>query len=339
MPISSNVSFQAQSTSQIVRLNDLRAMMDDLQRQATTQKKHDSFSGFGTDSLNLLFLRNAQTMTQGYLANIDTVTNRITSMSTAMTQMSKLGNEIVSAIGTGDISNMAALNQLAQQNLQFVQDLLNTQADGHYLFSGSDNASQPFTNESALNSNFVNQINAWLANPAPNADTTLINATDAFDASQLGLNGVGLAAAGQVTMRIDKNVDIDYTVKADQPGFKDIINALAFLANIRAPDPAAGDVATTAQFSNVLSHIGEVLSRGIRGANDENQQLAGKFNLAKNVKESHDNDLSILQKQLDNLENADPSSAIISLQALQTQLQASYQVTRIVSQMSLINFM
>lgn len=338
MTITNNVSLLAQTTSQSARLTELRATLDDLQRQATTQKKHDTFSGYGTDSLNLQLLYTTQTMTQGYLDNITTATSRMSTMSNGMAQISKLANELVSAIGTGDITDMTPINQLAQQNLQFVEDILNQQSEGHYLFAGSDTTSQPFVDHNTLNANFVSQINIWLANAAPNADATLTNATDAFTSPQLGLNA-GLAASGALTIQIDKTMDLDYTVKADQSCFKDIINSLAFLANLKLPDPAAGDVATAAQFQNVLSHISSVLSTGIQGTNDENHLLAGKFNIAKSAQENHDSVTAILQSQLDKLENVDPSTAIISLQALQTQLTASYQVTKIVSQMSLTNFM
>jgi flagellin-like hook-associated protein FlgL len=41
---------------------------------------------------------------------------------------------------------------------------------------------------------------------------------------------------------------------------------------------------------------------------------------------------------VDKIENADTTQAITELQQVQTQLQASYQVTRITSELSLVNF-
>lgn len=337
MTTSNSVSFLSQSLQQSSRLISLRSTIDTLQRQVTTQKKFENFSGFGTTAINLQRLHNTQTLTDTYLNNIATATNRMSLMNTSMSKISELAKQLITAVNTGDTSNMASINQLAQQNLKFVEELANQQLDGHYLFGGSNVTNQPFADHSTLNSNFVNQINTWLANPAPTANTTLLNTTDAFTATQLGLSN-GLAASSASTIRIDQNQDLDYTVKADQSGFQDIIRSLAFLSNIKTPDPSVGDVATAAQLNNVLSHITTVLSRGVQAMNTSTQQLASKFNLIKSLQEAHKADQSLFQSQIDGIENADPASAIISMQALQMQLTASYQVTKIVSQMSLVNF-
>jgi flagellin-like hook-associated protein FlgL len=337
MTITSNISLLAQSQLQSSRLNDLHSTLDDLQRQITTQKKFDNFSGFGTDAINLQRLHTTKTMTDSYLHNIDAAISRMTLMNQDMTKLSSIGSDVIHAMGTSDVTNMQSLNQFAQQSLQFVQDILNEQSDGQYLFAGSDNTNQPFIDSSTLNSNFANQVNTWLANAAPNANATLFNTTDGFTTSQLGLSS-GLAASGTVTAHIDQNVDLDYTVKADNPGFQNLIRSLTFLAHLKAPDPAAGDVATKAQFDAVLDHIHDTLTSSIQEINNTDQQLVGKFNLAKDVQDNHQSDQALLTTQIDTLENTDPNTAIIQMQSLQTQMTASYQITKIVSQMSLVNF-
>jgi flagellar hook-associated protein 3 FlgL len=333
MTISNNVSLLAQSTSQSNRLSDLRATFDDLERQVTTQKKYANYSGFGTDSVNLQRLHNSQTMTNGYLDNINTVLPRINMMSQNMTQIAQLGTQLLSTINLAGGANIDTINQVAQQNLGFTKDLTNQQLDGRYLFAGSDAENQPFTDSNTLNSNFSDQINSWLAN---GGSAPLISATDAFSTTNLGLSA-GLANSGAVTARIGQSTDIDYTVKADQPGFKDIISAFALLSNLKQPGP--GDTATSAEFNSILSHATDVLTRGVQEMNDANQQLAGKTGLIKSIQDNHTSDTNLLQTQIDSLENADPQTAIINMQSLQNQLTASYQVTKIVSQLSLVNFM
>jgi len=121
--------------------------------------------------------------------------------------------------------------------------------------------------------------------------------------------------------------------------FKNILRALTFLANLKYPDPAAGDLATPAEFDEILRHSVDVLTRGVQEMNDSTKQLASKFSLLKGVKESHTSDMQLLLTQIDRIEAVDPSNAIITMQLLQNQLTASYQVTKIVSQLSLVNFM
>lgn len=338
MSISSNISFFAQSTTQSGRLADLRATMDDLQRQATTQKKFDNFSDYGTSSLNIQRLRTDRPLLESYLGNIEAVSTRMDLMSKSLTQISEIGTQMVSAIQLqlqGGEVDMDVINQQAQTGLQFIEDLINQELNGHYLFAGSDVTSPPFIDDSTLNSNFQNQITSWLAGGVTNAQ--LFATTDAFTAANLGFSS-SLATAGTVTARIDHNLDIDYTLKADQAGFQDIVRALSFAANLRYPDSGT-DVATQAQFSGALDHVLTVISSGVSGINDVNQQLASKFNLVKSIKESQTSELNLVTTQIDKIENVDLTTVLANLQAMQTQLSASYQVTSIVSQLSLVNFL
>ncbi len=338
MTISSNVSFFAQSISQTNRLNNLRSTLDDLQRQITTQKKHETFSGFGTDSLTLQRLRSSQPLLQSYLDNIDKVSNRMNLMNEAMSTISEMGNQLVTAIHVQSQSGqegIETINQLAQQSLQFVEDLINQTLDGHYLFAGSDVMSQPFINDTILNSNFKNEVDIWLAGGQTNAQ--LIATTNGFTSDNLGL-APGLATSGNITARIDQNMDIDYTIKADGDGFKEILRALTFAANLKYPDPAT-DVATPAQFDEILNNILSIITNGVQEINKTAQQQASKFDLLKSIRKNHISDLSIVTSQIDKMENVDTTTALVTLQTLQTQLTASYQITKIVSELSLVNFM
>lgn len=335
MTILGNVSLLAQSTLQSGRLNDLRSLMDDLSRQVTTQKKFDDYAGFGTSALDVQRLRGQKPLIQTYMNNIDRVSTRMTLMNTSLSNISKIGTSLVSSIQTLIQNGPASINsiqQVSRQGLQTIEELLNQNIDGHYLFAGSDVNNPPFLDDSTLNSNFVTQINSWLAT---GDNTTLINNTDGFSGTALGLSS-GLAASGNVTARVDDSLDIDYTIKADQPGIRDILRGLAFVANL--PIPAATDTATRADFNTIMLHILPTVQNAVQEVNGISQQLAGKFNLLKTIKDNHQSDLDLVQTQIDKIENVDPASALTQMQALQTQLTASYQVTKVVSQMSLTNF-
>lgn len=337
MTISSNVSFFAQSTTQMSRLNDLSATLDDLQRQITTQKKYETFSGFGTDSLTLQRLKSSEPLLQSYLNNIDKVSTRMNLMNEAMSTISELGNQLVTAIHVQSQSGqdgINTINQLAQQSLQFVEDLINQTFDGHYLFAGSDVTSQPFISDNILNSNFKNEVDIWLAGGQTNAQ--LIATTNAFTSDNLGL-APGLATSGNITAHIDQNMDIDYTIRADENGFKEILRALAFAANLQYPDPAT-DVATPEQFDEMLNNVLSIITNGVQEMNETAQQQASKFDLLKSIRENHVSDLGIVITQIDKMENVDTTTALVTLQTMQTQLSASYQITKIVSELSLVNF-
>lgn len=337
MTIIGNISFLAQSQSQINRLSGLNETLSDLQRQATTLKKHETFSGFGTDALTLQRFRSTQIMTQRYLDNIEQVTRRMTIMNNAMAEIAKIGAQIVSGLSmqSNDSQSMQSVTALAQQNLKFIEDLLNQQTEGRYLFAGSDITTPPFVDDNTLNANFSSQISSWLGGGQTNAQLTAT--TDAFTTTELGLSN-SLATTGSVTTRIDDNLDLNYTIKADDNGFKDILNALTFVANLRYPTPPA-DVATPAQFKDLVSHITSIAARGVQGVNTLSQSLSSKFALAKSLQEKHTSDGNLLAIQIDKIENSDTTDVVASMQALQTQLTTAYQVTNMVSKLSLVNFL
>jgi flagellar hook-associated protein 3 FlgL len=335
MTISNNVSLFGRSISQSQRLGDLRALMDDLSRQVTTGQIAENYSGLGTRATALINLNSQEPLLKTYQANIQNVSNKMTMMNNAMASISDVGNQVITAIQTqlqNDPANFANIRQIAQQGLQTVESLLNLSIGGQYLFAGSDYASPPFIDDSALNSNFNNQLQGWLASGNTAALTANI---DGFSAASLGLSS-GLASSGNVTTRVNDTLNINYTVKADQAGFKDIIRALTLVAN--APYPSSTDTATAADFQNVMDYALATAQRGVQAVNSTAQELAGKFVLVKAAQKQNDTDLALVQNQISALTSADTTAAIVQMQSLQVQLQSSYQVTSIVNQLSITDY-
>lgn len=335
MSTTSLVSFLTASTTQTYNLNSLRTTMDTLQRQVTTQKKYDNYSGYGTDTIALQRLRNDQNITGQYLSNINTVTNRMQNMTDVMNKITGLARTVLTSLQNATSESMPAISASAQQNLQFIEDLLNQNIGGQYLFAGANSSSPPFINDPTMNANFRNQITSWLA--GGQTDVQFINTTDAFTLANLGLSP-GLTTAGNVTARVSPNVDVDYTVKADLSGFQDILRALGTVSNLTYPNPLT-DIASPAQFENIIGHAKDLLSQGTQSVNDATQQMANKFSLLKSFQDTYNSNQSVTATQIADIENVDAPSAIIQMQSLQTQLTASYQITKIVSDMSLTHFM
>lgn len=336
MAITSNVSLLAQSLAQSRRLSDLRSNLDTLQRQVSTQKKYDTFTGFGVESFNVQTLRVKTPLIETYVKNIDKAADIMEQMTSVMTQVSEIGNDLAKAINLRetDAAGIDALAEYAQSNLNFIQELLNQRGvDGFYLFSGSDVSSPPFVDNPGLQNNFRNQATQWLNGTiTPNQMLTNIGT---FGTANLGLAS-GLDTAAGRTIRVADNIDVDYSIKANIDGMQDILRAVTMVANLRRPTDA--DVATVDDMDGIYNDLANVLQRGITDVNNESQRLASKFSLVKSVRENHMNDLELFTKQLDTLENADPSEALIKMQVLQTQLEASYQITSILGELSLTNF-
>lgn len=334
--VSNSISFLGQSLSQINRLNDLRATMADLQRQMTTQKKYEDFSGLGIDSFSVQSLRADATETQTYLDNVKSVTLRIQLMSKSIMRAADIGRQLVDSIQNREGGlDIGVIKQLASEGLEFMRDLLNIKVDDRYLFSGSATTTEPFSDLNTLNTNFQNETTDWLA--GTNTTAQFIANAEGFTSTQLGLDP-NLSTAGNVNMRVSEFLDIDYTVLADSGGFQDVIRALAYASNMVAPDPAF-DIPDEQEMNDVLNQIVAIAQRGVEALDSSNVTLGSRFNLIKSLEEGHEQDLNLFKSLTEDREGVDTTEVISSIQFLQTQLTSSYQVTGLISQMSLVNYL
>jgi flagellin-like hook-associated protein FlgL len=331
------VSFLGQSNAQISRLNNMRTQMDDLERQVGTQKKFETMTGFGLGTQRILQLHADRDHSQVFSDNIDSAVSNMTLMSNSMTKITDGLNKMISFLQNQPQDaqfNATDVNTQAQQMLDFITDVTNTNIAGRYLFAGTDTQNAPVADLTTLNANLQSEVTNWLSG----ATTTpqLLTNTDGLSGTALGFSP-SISGAQDVTVRIDTNLEISYGAVADRSGIQDVLRSLAFMANIHAPNPAT-DVPTNAQFGTAIDHILATARSAVDAIQTAQGKMSGTLDLSKSIQDTHKHDINLFSSQIDAAENSDATSVIVQLQALQTQLQASYQVSHIVSQLSLTNY-
>jgi flagellar hook-associated protein FlgK len=137
--------------SQITKMQERFAT---LQVQLATGQKASTLAGLGADRYVDLSIRNRLGKIEGYKNSIDMVSTRLGLMEQVVTQLDKLesetrGNMTRSVYGTSNI-NFGTAPSLAQTRLSDVLTLLNTDADGRYLFAGADADSKPVAGMNAI---------------------------------------------------------------------------------------------------------------------------------------------------------------------------------------------
>jgi flagellar hook-associated protein 3 FlgL len=333
------VSFLGQTVSQTNRLKDLNATLADLERQISSGKKFDTLAGFGgVTAQNVQRVRMDRSRVQTYLDNISTVNTRLNAMSQAMTSARNSVKQVIDGIVTAlhdSSEDVATLSTLAKGALKFVQDLANLNVGGRYLFAGSDTTSAPFIDDAQLNANYQAEVTSWLN--GTNSTAQFSANVDAFSATALGFNS-SLSSSGTVAVRIDQSTEVDYTVKADEDGFQELVRALGLMANLKVPNPNV-DVPTTADLDDMLGRVLAIARAGVAQIDLAQTDLGTKSGFINAVMESHEQDAAMLDGLIGDTENADMTDAIAKIQALQTQLQSSYEVTSIISRLSLVNFL
>jgi flagellar hook-associated protein 3 FlgL len=133
--VGTTATFMAQS------LVSLRSQLDDLQRQLSTGQKVTTYAGVSSQAQLIVGLNSQLDAINGFQDSNNTVNARLSIAQTTLTQFDSVAQTIQSS---AMLSNYAAgpngqtVDQTyAGNQLDQLLNLLNTQADGRYLFSGA----------------------------------------------------------------------------------------------------------------------------------------------------------------------------------------------------------
>jgi flagellin-like hook-associated protein FlgL len=166
--------------------------------------------------------------------------------------------------------------------------------------------------------------------------TALTNGTAANTVSwYTGENGAGSARASSIA-RIDQSVTVQYGARATEQGIRNQLQSVAVLAAVTSTGPnAAAQVAALSQrvTQNLTPQPGQQTI----------QDIQADFSIAQNTMKDatarQKQTQSMLQNIVDGAESVSPDQVASQILALQTALQASYQTTAMLSQLSLTKFL
>jgi flagellar hook-associated protein 3 FlgL len=166
--------------------------------------------------------------------------------------------------------------------------------------------------------------------------TALANGTAADTVSwYTGENGAGSARSSSIA-RIDQSITVQYGARATEQGIRNQLQSVAVLAAVSSTGPnAAAQVAALSQrvTQNLTPQPGQQTI----------QDIQANFSIAQNTMKDatarQKQTQSMLQNIVDGAEGVSPDQVASQILALQTALQASYQTTSMLSQLSLTKFL
>jgi flagellar hook-associated protein 3 FlgL len=353
------VSTIGQAQTQIENLKKLLQETGTLQTQIATGKKTQTFAGLGTQALASQQSRASLASLGVFDTNITAGLTRINIMTSAVTQAQKQSRIMVSAM-EGQIQNgnfdMQTLHRIAENALSFIKNLLNEQDGSTYVFAGADTANKPLDDGGALDTYAQTNIGQWTSG----AITTDQLIASYQDPAQMNDSIMGYSAtlasgnARNVFIKADDNAEIDYTTLANDPAFRDIIATATMLVNITDPvngltqvsgtpgDPGQPPGATAAEQQQNFYKVFNDLIGTMNRATGTLDQITAKLGYAQvslqEIQDAHTLDKNVLRNNIGDVEDVDINEVAVKLSTLQTQLQASYQVTASLAQFSLANF-
>lgn len=371
------ISTLGASIDQIARLKVQQNSLDLLSTQISTGKKTQQFSGLGTDILRSQRARADINSLEQYTTNIQNAHRRIQLMNGSLEQVraqtNLIANGLTVGVQEGDAPDFETTQRLAEDVYNFIIDLINTKDGDRYLFAGADSSIQPIEDTGLFDSvlgTFVPD-ETDITNPPLQAsgyigdwgDGTIT--TDEFIASYQATNENILGysdslineTTGKVRVRVDGNSDFDYTVLGNTEGLKEIVVALGVLKNLPPPEYAPGalnDPLATApaddvppfpsrekqdNFYQVFNDLKQTLVRAVDKIEAEEYRLGLIEAQTAVIEEQHEYQINTFKTTIAEVEDVDLTEAVAKIQQAQISLEASFSVTSILADLSLVNFL
>jgi flagellar hook-associated protein 3 FlgL len=220
------------------------ATMANMQVQEASGLKSSYLADYGADTQHVVNLQVSVTRAQSYVDAATLAESKTEVMYAAIGQVSDIVTSLktaLSAATTGSSTETASAVSTAQQLLQQMGGILNTQYDGQYVFGGADTSTAPVDLTSYASG----------AGSLTASDTSYYQGDDQL-----------------ASVRVSSSQTVTYGVTADNPALEEVMRVLKYVANgsslsssdindaLKLADSAVDDVATVqAKLSSASSQI------------------------------------------------------------------------------------
>lgn len=331
----SRIATYTQSLDIISRNTRIQEQLKNYQLQISTGVKYQNYKGYGVDSLRIQRYRNELGQIESFQRNIDIAQTRINQMDKSLEQVDDQVNHVLNSIRLAPIESsefdLTSLRTIASAAREIVKEIINTKEGDTYLFAGTANNTAPLQNPDVSVGEIDNQMNLWL--DGTNDTETFLSNLNSLTDSQLGYS-TGVQTAGKIFVRADENLEVDYTVRANDESFKKVFVGLTVLSQMEFPEEGV-DVASQDDFYDVINSIAATIKEGVDETRNARSMLSAATLLIGDASERHGLNEQTLLTNRDAIESANVEDAVIRFQALQTQLQATFQTTAILNELSL----
>lgn len=342
-------------------IQTMTGQLNQLAGEISSGQKANPAGSMGT-SAALLYQLHAQSDQETVLqTSIGLASQRLDTVQTVMSSIGSIAQSVSDAglatqsDGVGTISDPSAdtLAEQAQSAMQQILGQLNTTYAGSTLFAG-DNTAAPMQAADAtggptdtMNAILSAAVTANGGNPLSSADIdNLVNGPNGIASvfsntnsnPAQNFNGVfytGGASSQPTTVLVGTNQTLQYNTQANQPAFRDLLQGLSMLSLVGAPTSQLDDTAKAELVTQGVQMLSQAQTEvtELQGSLGNTQaQMQDAVNLQQSA-------ATATQQQIAGYEQADTTADSTDLTALQTQLQAAYELTAQISQLSLTHYM
>ena len=352
--MSGRISSFAGPLQQEYLMQAMNSQMNTLTAEASSGLKVNPAGSMGNNA-SLLYSLQMQADQQNTLQTTATnAGNQLNAMQTAMTSIASAVQSISSAAQTANSQTYSVVAGQATTTMEQVLDLLNTQYDGNALFAGDATENPPMQSATApdgplaaVNSVLSAAVAANGGQPltsanvqslltGPNGLSSIFNNTNSNPA--LNYNSAFYTSpddGNSTQLLIGANQTVSYSVKGDQPAFTNLMQGLSMLTLLGAPSTQLDSTAQSA----ILTQAQGLISQAQGQLTEQQGQLGAVQAQVTQVATAQQTAASNTTQQIATLEDANQTTVATQMSALQSQLQASYQVTADLSQLTLSHYL
>jgi len=300
-----------------------------LNSQLATGQQFDNLTGYTpADAHNILNFQNAITQRQSYIDSMKTVSSRLSVYDTTMTDMETLASQaqtLATQNQSLDPTKIAQINAQTQAYLEQVQNDLNQQVSGRYIYAGSRYTTQPVANLTSLGPS--------VQAPFPSTSPTLPDYDTQYAPAATPPVTTSTDAWTQDQVTVDTGFNLPYGVTSTAAGFQQVI------AGLRLMNAASQTGASAATYQTDMTNASTLLSNGLTNIQALHAGVANSTNIITQETTTQNADINNLQNQLGDIQNVNITQVGTEINTLQTQLQASYSATASLIQESILKYL
>ena len=287
-----------------------------------------------------------QALTQDNVTTSTRLSTTTTSLDTLRTTANAFLSEMTEAVTSGSIPESLVIS--SSNNLDALISNLNTSVGNQYVFGGINSYQQPVAAytaspasaskqavDSAFSAAFGSSQTSTGAGSISSADmTTFLNGpfSSLFEASSFSPTWSS-ASDTVVSSRISTTQTVNTSVSANSAPFRQLAQAYTMVKEFGTSNfnSAAGQA--------VLASATQLVSNAVAGLINIESGVGVSQAAVSDANDTMATQISFLSSQADALVGVDPSNLAIQINGLQTQIQASYEVTAQLQQLSLISYL
>ena len=247
-------------------------------------------------------------------------------------------------------------------------DLLNIEDGGRYLLSGAESGVKPINDTGTLDAAVNTLITDWKDGNittddliADLSDRTTETNPNAITDSTVGYSTkLSNGDVGDVFVRASETLEVKYTSLATESAFRDVLVAVSYVKSESlspiadayippnpgtpgsVPDVKGAPGATLDEqkenFFAVLNSLQGMVNKAVDDMDLELFKLAGVEARLNKLQINQQQEKSILESMVADIENTDQNEVALKLNATLTQIESSYAISSRLQQLSLVNF-